>query len=452
MTQACALTLIDAARRIREGRISVVELVEESLARIDRMDGAIRAWVAIDRDAVRSAAVELDREARAGRLRGPLHGVPVGIKDIFYTAGLATEAGSKVLAGFAPDYDAEAVARLRRAGAIILGKLATAEFAFADAPATRNPWNLGHTPGGSSSGSAAAVAARMCQAAIGSQTIGSTIRPASYCGIVGMKPSFGLISRYGMLPLAPSLDHVGIFARSVADAAVMLQAMAGTDPRDPGSRAAPVDDYLSAVLQAAKTPRIALIPAFDDFADDATRAAIADAVGRFTRAGARIEAVAELPGLAETETNALTILSAEAAASHRDRFAKKKDLYRPKLREFLEHGLSMEAQEYVQALEAQGRFRDEVDRVLARVDAILTPATPAPAPAGIESTGDPSLTRPWSLSGHPVVSIPCALTVSGLPIAIQLTGKMFGEGRLLKVARWCEKVVGFDAAPAAAPL
>ena len=239
MGQPYALTLTEAARLVRERKLSAVELVDALLARIDRLDGAIKAWAAIDRAGARGAAAVLDREAREGRFRGPLHGVPVGIKDIFYTAGLATEGGSKALAGFVPDYDADAVARLKRAGAIVLGKLATTEFALLDPAATRNPWNLEHTPGGSSSGSGAAVAARMCYAAIGSQTIGSTIRPASYCGIVGMKPSYGRISRYGMLALAPSLDHVGILARSVADAAAMLDAMAGEDrarPRKPRRR------------------------------------------------------------------------------------------------------------------------------------------------------------------------------------------------------------------------
>jgi Asp-tRNA(Asn)/Glu-tRNA(Gln) amidotransferase A subunit family amidase len=180
MQQPYALTLTEAARLVRLRQLLPIELVNATLERIDRLDGAIKAWVAIDRAGALSAAAELEQEAREGRFRGPLHGIPVGIKDIFYTAGLATEAGSKALAGFVPDYDAEAVARLKRAGAVILGKLATAEFALFDAPPTRNPWNLEHTPGGSSSGSGATVAARMCHAAIGSQTGGSTIRPASY--------------------------------------------------------------------------------------------------------------------------------------------------------------------------------------------------------------------------------------------------------------------------------
>ncbi len=453
MPEPYALTLTEAARLVRDRKLSAAELVDASLARIDRLDGAIKAWAAIDRARARGAAAELDREAREGRFRGPLHGVPVGIKDVFYTAGLATEAGSKALAGFVPDYDAEAVARLERAGAIILGKLVTTEFALLDPAATRNPWNLEHTPGGSSSGSGAAVAARMCYAAIGSQTIGSTIRPASYCGIVGMKPSYGRISRYGMVPLAPSLDHVGIFARSVTDAAAMLQAMAGEDPRDAASRPVATDDYIHAAAQPAMPLRIALMPkAFDDRAAVEVRSAVAAAVARLAAAGARIETVEEPPSFAYAAASTMLQLAAEAAEVHRERFAEKKDFYGPKIREFVERGLDTPAWEYIRALELQKRFRREVDRILLGFDAILTPATPAPAPAGIGSTGDPSFNLPWSLSGHPVVSLPCALAPSGLPIAIQLTGAALEEGRLLSLARWCEEVLAFDALPPMAPI
>lgn len=448
-----ALTLTEAARLVREHRLSPVELVDDALARIERLDGSLKAWVVIDRAGARSAAVELEREAREGRLRGPLHGVPIGIKDIFHTAGLATEAGSKALAGFVPDYDAEAVARLKRAGAIVLGKLATTEFAFADPAATRNPWNLEHTPGGSSSGPGAAVAARMCHAAIGSQTIGSTIRPSAYCGIVGMKPSYGRISRYGMVPLAPSLDHVGIFARSVADAAAMLGAMAGTDSRDHSSLAVATDDYIHAAAHPARTPRIALMPtAFDERAAAETQDAVAAAVARLAAAGARIEAVEAPPTFADIAGNARLVLTAEAAEVHRERFTEKKDLYGPKIRELIDRGLHTPAWEYVRALEVQKSFRREVDQVLSRFDAILTPATPAVAPVGIGSTGDPSFNLPWTLSGHPVIALPCAVVPSGLPLSIQLTGAALEEGRLLSIARWCEEVLAFDALPSAAPL
>jgi Asp-tRNA(Asn)/Glu-tRNA(Gln) amidotransferase A subunit family amidase len=453
MPQPYALTLTEAARLIRERKLTAVELIDASLARIDRLDSAIRAWVAVDRENARRTAAQLDEEAREGRFRGPLHGVPVGIKDIFYTAGLKTEGGSRAMAGFVPDYDAEAVTRLRRAGAIILGKCATAEFALFDPPETRNPWNLEHTPGGSSSGSGAAVAARMCQAAIGSQTAGSTIRPAAYCGIVGLKPTFGRISRYGMLPLAPSLDHVGILARTVTDAAAMLQAMVGEDPRDPASLAVAADDYLHAVGLQLPPPRIAVMPkAFESLATQETVAATAGAVARLSQAGARVEAVEPPESFAVLGPNLLTALCAEAGEVHRERFAEKKELYGPKNREFIERGLAIPAWEYIRAREVQSRFRRQTDRLLTLFDAILTPATPAPAPAGIESTGDPSFNLPWSMSGHPVISLPCEVVPSGLPVSIQLTGAALDEARLLGIARWCEQVLAFEAIPPAAPL
>jgi aspartyl-tRNA(Asn)/glutamyl-tRNA(Gln) amidotransferase subunit A len=438
---------------VRERRVSAVKLVDRALTRIERLDGTLKAWVVIDRAAARSAATELDREAREGRLRGPLHGVPIGIKDIFCTAGLATEAGSKALAGFVPDYDAEAVVRLKRAGAIMLGKLVTTEFAALDPAATRNPWNLEHTPGGSSSGSGAAVAARMCHAAIGSQTVGSTIRPSAYCGIVGLKPAYGRISRYGMVPLAPSLDHVGILARSVTDAAAVLAAMAGADLRDRASLAVAIDDYINAAAQSVCAPRIALMPkAFDERATAETRDAVAAAVARLAAAGARFEAIEAPPSFADVAENTILELAAEAAEVQRERFTEKKDLYGPKIRELIERGLATPAWEYIRALEVQKRFRREVDQLLTRFDAILTPATPDVAPAGIGSTGDPSFNVPWTLSGHPVIAIPCALVPSGLPLSIQLTGAALGEGRLLSIARWCEEVLAFDALPPAAPL
>lgn len=451
--QPYALTLTEAARLVRERKLSPVDLVDSSLERIDRLDGAIKAWAAVDRAGARRAAAELDREAREGHFRGPLHGVPVGIKDIFHSVGLATEGGSRSMAGFVPDYDAEAVARLKRAGAIILGKTTTTEFALLDPAQTRNPWNLEHTPGGSSSGSGAAVAARMCQAAIGSQTVGSTIRPSSYCGIVGMKPSFGRISRYGMLALAPSLDHVGILARSVADAAAMLQAMAGEDPRDPASVAAAADDYIHAAAASSQPPRIAVMPkAFDDRASEETRTAVAAAIAKLVRAGARIEAVEPPESFADVARAILVEVSAEAGEVHRERFAEKKDLYGPKIREFVERGLNMPAWEYIRALGVQRRFRHDASKLLARFDAILTPATPAPAPAGLGSTGDPSFNAPWTESGHPVVALPCGLAPSGLPISIQLAGGALEEAKLLGVARWCEQALGFEALPPAAPL
>jgi Asp-tRNA(Asn)/Glu-tRNA(Gln) amidotransferase A subunit family amidase len=233
----------------------------------------------------------------------------------------------------------------------------------------------------------------------------------------------------------------------------MLQAMAGEDPRDPASRVVAAGNYIQAAAAPPQPPRIALMPkAFDERASEETRSAVARAVARLADAGARIEAVEEPASLAYVTANILLQLCAEAAEVHRERFAEKKELYGPKVREFVERGLDTPAWEYIRTLEVQRRFRRETDRVLARFDAILTPATPAPAPAGIESTGDPTFNLPWSLSGHPLVSLPCALAPSGLPVSIQLTGAAFEEGRLLSIARWCEQIFNFDALPPAAPL
>ena len=222
MPEPHELSVAEAAAQIREGTLSPVALVESLLARIDALDGDLQAWVTIDRDAVLSAAQQREAEVRQGDPLGLIHGVPVGLKDIFYTEGMLTACGSKVNADFVPDFDATSVAKIKAAGGIILGKAVTTEFASGDPSPTRNPWNLEHTPGGSSSGSCAAVAARMVPAALGSQTAGSTCRPAGYNGIVGMKATYGRISRYGVAPLSWSLDHVGILTRTVADAALML--------------------------------------------------------------------------------------------------------------------------------------------------------------------------------------------------------------------------------------
>jgi len=454
------MTATEAIAAFKNRTLSPVELLKAIIARCEQLQPKVNAltYTYFDRALEQAKAAEAQYTRRGGEPR-PLEGVTVAIKDFHPVKDEISTYGSKIYRDYRPDHTAPTVQRLLDAGAIMHCRTTTPEFAHTGVTAsplwgiTRNPWNLEHTPGGSSSGSGAAVAARMCHAAIGSQTGGSTIRPASYCGIVGMKPSFGRISRYGMLPLAPSLDHVGIFARSATDAAAMLEAMAGEDPRDPASRVVVAGDYIHAAAAPERPPRIALMPkAFDDCATEETRSAVARAVARLADAGARIESVEEPASLDYVTANILLQLCAEAAEVHRERFAQKKDQYGPKIREFVERGLDTPAWEYIRALEMQRRFRRETDRVLARFDVILTPATPAPAPAGIESTGDPSFNLPWSLSGHPVVSLPCALAPSGLPVSIQLTGAAFEEGRLLSIARWCEEIFKFDALPPAAPL
>ena len=301
MTAPFELSVVEQAAAIRDGRLTALGLIESCLERIDASEGDIQAWVTIDRSGALDAARRLDAEARAGRLRGPLHGVPVGLKDIIHAAGLKTTSGARGFADTLPQSDAPCVTRLRAAGAIILGKLQTTEFAFSDPAVTRNPWDPARTPGGSSAGSAAAVAARMVPAALGSQTVGSVLRPAAFCGVVGFKPTYGRVSRRGVVPLAWSLDHVGIFARTVADAALVVSVLAAHDPADPGSAALPPPD-VSAVVSGVpeRAPRLGLIG--EPFLGRATREARThlDEVARALEGrGARVETVSLPPLMAQ---------------------------------------------------------------------------------------------------------------------------------------------------------
>jgi aspartyl-tRNA(Asn)/glutamyl-tRNA(Gln) amidotransferase subunit A len=438
--------LAEAARAIRAKELSPIDLVEALLARIDTVDARVQAWALVDREGARAVARQAADEAARGVLRGPLHGVPFGAKDIFYSAGLRTEGGSKVMAGFVPTYDATSVARLRSAGAILLGKCHTTEFATYDPAPTRNPWNLACTPGGSSSGSAAAVAARMVPLALGTQTIGSNVRPASYCGLVGLKPTFGRISTRGVMALSYTQDHVGLMTRSVEDIALGLHVIAGHDPDDPSSSGTPVPDYLGAITRR-RTPRIGLLREF--FFERATAEVAritSEAVDRLARAGAAVEEV-KLPGsFRAVHAAANLIVRSDTASIHADLFAKHADLYRPAIRGMIETGMLVPAELYVRSLRLRRKFRREMLPLLERYDVLLTPTTPAPAPEGM-ATGDPVFQVPWSLSGLPSITVPCGLSTSGLPLGIQLVSGMFTEAPLLAAAAWCEDVLGPGPAP-----
>lgn len=434
-----------AARAIRGKELSPIDLVEAALERIDKVDAGVQAWVLVDRDGARAAARQAAGEAARGLLRGPLHGVPFGAKDIFYSAGLRTEAGSKVMAGFVPAYDATSVARLKAAGAILLGKLHTTEFATYDPAPTRNPWNLACTPGGSSSGSAAAVAARMIPLALGSQTIGSNVRPASYCGLVGLKPTFGRISTHGVMALSYTQDHVGLMARSVEDVALGLQVVAGHDPDDPSSSRAPVPDYLGAITRRS-APRVGILREIVDRATTEVARVTADAVERLARAGAVVEEAALPPSFGAVHAAAYLVTRPDTASIHAERHARHADLYRPAIRAAIEMGMLVPGDLYVRALRIRSQFRRELRPLLARHDLLLTPTTPAPAPEGM-ATGDPQFQVPWSLSGLPSITVPCGLSPSGLPLGLQLVGGMFAEASLLAAAAWCEDVLGRAPAP-----
>ena len=440
------LGLADAARAIRRKELSPVDLVDALLDRAAKIDGRVQAWALLDGDGARVAARRAAGEAARGVLRGPLHGVPFGAKDIFYSEGLRTEAGSKVMAGFVPPYDATSVARLKAAGAILLGKLHTTEFATYDPAPTRNPWNLACTPGGSSSGSAAAVAARMVPFALGSQTIGSNVRPAAYCGLVGLKPTFGRISTRGVMALSYSQDHVGLMARSVEDVALALGLLAGHDPGDPSSSRQPVPDYLDAITRR-RPLRIGLIREhFFERATPEVARVTGEAVDRLVAAGATVEDVKLPPSFGATYPAAYLITRSDTTSIHAERYAEKADLYRPAIRAAIELGMLIPGDLYVRALRVRGQFRRELRPTLARHDVLLTPTTPAPAPEGM-ATGDPQFQIPWSLSGLPSITLPCGLSASGLPLGIQLVSDMFTEGPLLAAAAWCEDVLGRGPAP-----
>ena len=442
MTAPYRLGVSESAQKIRDGDLSPVTLVESLLDRIDAFEPSLQAWVTIDREQVLSAARELEAEAEQGVFRGPLHGVPVGIKDIFYTKGMATTACSRILADFVPDYDAPCVAKLKEAGAIVLGKTVTTEFAASDPPPTRNAWNPAHTPGGSSSGSSVAVSTGMCAAALGSQTAGSVCRPASFNGIVGLKPSYGRISRRGVVAYSWSLDTVGVLSRSVADAAVMLQAMAGHDPHDAGSVPEHVPDYLAQMNSQDRPPRIGIIRDF--FYDRSTAEVQKNATAaaeKLAAAGAVIEEISLPDSFATAHACQSVVSNVEAAAFHEQYFRERAGEYGPGVRSSIEMGMLIPALDYVQAQRLRQEFRRDMAAALVSVDAALMPTTTSPAPADLTTTGDPVFQVPWTSAGLPSITLPSGLSESGLPLGVQLAGQPFSEGNLLAVARWCESVL-----------
>ena len=445
MSEPFELSVSEAATLVRRRQLSPVELMGSVLSRARALEPALRVWVTLDQDAAMDAATRSEAELQKEGPRGPLHGVPVGVKDIFYTEGVKTTACSPIYADFVPAYDATAVARLKQAGAIIMGKTVTTEFACMDPSPTRNPWNAAHTPGGSSSGSAVGVAARIFPAALGSQTGGSVLRPASYNGVVGLKPTFGRISRHGVFAVAESLDTMGFFVRTVEDAAIVLGALSGHDPNDPGE---PVPDYVAALDAESSPLRIGLVGRlFDERADAEVRAHTEGVVGRLADAGAAIEE-ADVP----TDFDALldahgVIMSVEGATVHQDEFGSRADDYGPKVRALIEKGLSTPAVTYVQALGTGRAFRRDIEEAMKGFDVLLTPSTPSPAPRDLTTTGDPMFQSPWTTGGFPTVTLPSGLSESGLPLGVQLAAARFDEEGLLAAAHWCEQVLGSTLVP-----
>lgn len=429
------LSATEAAAAIRDGRLSSHELVEACLARIDQAEPTVQAWHYLNRDHALMQAEAADMARKLGRPQGPLHGVPVGVKDIFDTHDMPTEDGTALHTGRTPRRDAGAVARLRAAGAVILGKTVTTELAYYQPGKTTNPHDVTRTPGGSSSGSAAAVAASMVPLAIGSQTNGSTIRPAAFCGVVGYKPTHGLIPRNGALRLSRILDQVGVFARSIEDAALLTECMIGFDEDDPDTRATAAPPLRATAMAAPPLPpKLAFVPSpVWDKAEPETQAAfgeLADALGD------RAERLALPSAFANAVDWHRTIMETDMAANLAEEYERGRDRLSQPMQDCLERGRRHSAFDYARAIAAVPKLNTLLDELFFEYEAFVTPAAPGPAPAGLETTGSPIFCSIWTLCGVPAVTIPLLQSETGLPIGVQLVGKRGDDARLLRTARW----------------
>ncbi len=436
LTDLHLLSASEAARLIRDGIISSEQLVEACLARIREVEPRVQAWAFLDADYALTQARSRDELRLSGGAIGPLHGVPIGLKDIFDTTDMPTECGSVLYAGRTPSRDATVTAMLRAAGAVIMGKTVTTEFAYFSPGKTRNPHNLEHTPGGSSSGSAAAVAASMVPLALGSQTNGSTIRPAAYCGVIGFKPTHGLISRHGALALSRTLDHVGLFANSLDDIALLAEQIVRYDENDPDTR--PRAHLPFAGITAEEPP---LPPMFAfiktphwQCADEETREGFAEIIEHL---GSQVEEVELFASAGDAWQWHQSIMSAEMAYNLEREWRIGGARLSEQLRVQIEGGREVRAAEYLDALRRIRLLNDSfIELFEQRYDAILTPAAPSAAPKGLASTGDPSFCTLWTFCGMPALSLPLLQSSAGMPLGVQLVGPRYGDARLLRTARW----------------
>ena len=428
------LTAIEAAEHIANGDFSSEEYVGACLDRIAAVDSEVQAFVHLDPDAALAQAREVDERRRNGLSIGLLHGLPVAIKDLFDTADYKTEYGTALFKGRQPMRDSAVVARLREAGAVIIGKTVTTELAYFSPGPTRNPHDVTRTPGGSSSGSAAAVAAAMVPLAVGSQTNGSVIRPASFCGVYGVKPSHGLISRHGSLELSRSLDHVGVFARSLADAALILEVLAGYDPQDPDTRMVASPDYLELVAEPPPMPpRFAFVrtPVWDK-ADAATHAAFEELVTTLGDLVVEVELPASYAAAWEDQR---VIMAADMAHNFDPLLKRGGELLSQQMRDLLAGGRDVPAVRYLEAQRNARSYAAGLTRMFDEYDAILTPATPGIAPVG-EATGSPVFNSLWSLTGLPALTLPLLTGEGGMPLGVQIVGAKGDDARLFRTANW----------------
>jgi aspartyl-tRNA(Asn)/glutamyl-tRNA(Gln) amidotransferase subunit A len=461
------VTIREAADALRARRVSAIELADAANARIGRLNSKLNAFITVTGEQAMEEARQADAELAAGRNRGPLHGIPVAVKDLFLTRGVRTTCGSRIYADFVPAIDAAVVERLRAAGAVMLGKLNMHEMAYGITSANphygpvRNPWNPQYSPGGSSGGSGAAVAAQLVYAAMGSDTGGSIRIPAAFCGVVGLKPTYGRVSRYGALPLAYSLDHMGPLARSVRDAAMVLNAIAGYDRRDPTSSRHPVVDFIPDDGCSIRRLRIGFPENFYfDHLDAGVESSVRGVFARAQSLGALVAPV-RVPDIAALNTVGRVIQLAEAAAvaephlEHREKFG-------PDVLALFDQGRLLPATDYIHAQRLRRKLSREFNQLWSEVDCLIAPTTPNTAPRVGDATvrlggrdEDVRLTttrlvRGINVLGLPALSIPCGLGASGLPIGIQIIGPAWEEALILRVGAALEDGgVGIALRPAA---
>ena len=447
------------AEAVRARRVSSVELITAAIERIERLDPQLRAFITVTAEQALEQAREADRELAAGTDRGPLHGVPIALKDLFATRGVRTTAGSLVYKDYTPDFDATVVERLRAAGAISVGKLNMHELAYGITSANphfgpvRNPWDLEHSPGGSSGGSAAVVATNIVAMAMGTDTGGSIRIPASFCGTVGIKPTYGRVSRYGVLPLGYTLDHMGPLTRTVRDAALVLNAIAGPDPRDPSSSRRPVVDYMPEGNCSIRGLRIG-VPAnfFFDRLDGDVERAVRGAIARAESMGASVRPV-KLPDMDALNAVARMVLLAEASAVAAPALDRR-DLFGPDVLALFDQGRLVPAVDYINAQRLRKRMRRQFDAIWNDVDCLFTPTTPNTAPKIGETTvrlggkdedvrlATTRLVRGINALGYPALSIPCGLSENGMPVGLQIIGPPFEESRILRAGAALEDTGG----------
>ncbi len=436
------LGLREVVERIRTGVLTSEDYAMALLERIAQCEPRIRAFAWLDRAAALDKARAADRRRAAGERPGRLHGIPVGIKDIIATAGIPTEMGSALFAGRVPKESATVVRRLETGGGFVLGKTVTAELAYFHPGATRNPWNAAHTPGGSSMGSAAAVAAGMAPLALGTQTNGSVIRPAAFCGCVGYKPSAGLLGRSGIQPFSPTLDQVGVFTRSVEDAALAVAALIGPDPDDAASDAEACGRARAWPVAPSAPPRLAVVrsPVWG-LAEPAQQQAFATAVARLRAAGASVEEV-ELPAaFGAAHAVQRTIMYAEGARTLGTLQAEHRAALSEPLNRLIDEGRAIADATLAAALAERRALQGQFACFIAGYDAIVTPPARGEAPATRDHTGDPVFCTIWTLVAAPALTLPVARGPQGLPLGLQVVGALRDDARLLGTARWIEKTL-----------